>query len=173
MALYAFLGFSVLTDSTEGAQRLTSTENTRAAVFAVAISDWMSSPIFGTMPFGFESGVESVLLRALASMGVIGGLVVLVPTIAILLTLPRALWTGRVRPELRALSDFYVGSGAFVLVTFLFEGYLFGVLTFVVMFVYVMLSVGSFLDDVYRSERSYEDVDGSVGPEPSVGLPVA
>jgi hypothetical protein len=173
LALFAFIGFSVLTDSTEGAQRLTSTENTRAAVFAVAISDWMSSPIFGTMPFGFESGVESVLLRALASMGVIGGLVVLVPTIAILLTLPRALWTGRVRPELRALSDFYVGSGAFVLVTFLFEGYLFGVLTFVVMFVYVMLSVGSFLDDVYRSERSYEDVDGSVGPEPSVGLPAA
>jgi hypothetical protein len=173
VTLFAFIGFSILTDDSTGAQRLVSAENTRAEVFAIAISDWMSSPIFGTMPFGQQSGVESVPLRALASMGVIGGVMVLIPIAAILATVPRALWVGRVRPEVRALSDFYVGSVSCMLVTFLFEGYLFGVLTFVVMFVYVMLSVGCFLDDVYRSERSYEDADGSAGPEPSVGLPGA
>jgi hypothetical protein len=168
LSTFALIGFSVLTDDATAAERLTSTENTRAAVFAQAISDWMSSPIFGIMPFGKQSGVESVPLRTLASMGILGGIVVLVPIAAILTTVPRALWIARARPDLRALSDFYVGSVSCIMVTFLFEGYLFGVLTFVVMFIYIILSLGQFLDHAYRAERS--SIDEEAASE-SQGLP--
>jgi hypothetical protein len=54
------------------------------------------------------------------------------------------------------------------MVTFLFEGYLFGVLTFVVMFIYIILSLGQFLDHAYRAERS--SIDEEAASE-SQGLP--
>jgi hypothetical protein len=101
-------------------------------------------------------------------MGILGGIVVLVPIAAILTTVPRALWIARARPDLRALSDFYVGSVSCIMVTFLFEGYLFGVLTFVVMFIYIILSLGQFLDHAYRAERS--SIDEEAASE-SQGLP--
>lgn len=171
LAAVAAVGFAFLSDDTSAAERLVSTENTRTAVWALAVRDWMSSPIFGTMPFGRESGVESVPLRTLASMGVLGGLAILVPIVSILASLPRALWIGRVRPELRALSDFYLGSMACMLTAFVFEGYLFGVLTFFVMFIHMMLAVGHFLDDAYRSERAVAGADDFPNVDTTTGVP--
>jgi hypothetical protein len=165
------IGFSLVAEDTSAASRLLSTENTRAGVWGQAWSDWVSSPIFGVMPLGEESGVESVPLRALASMGILGGILFLIPVLSILASLPRALWVGRARPELRALSDLYVGAMSCMLTTFLFEGYLFGVLTFFVMFTYVMLSLGHFLDDAYRVERWGSAGTPTADEDTSLGLP--
>jgi hypothetical protein len=143
--------FSLFQDSSEGLERIvsSSTGDTRAAVFAGAIAAWMSSPIIGVMPFGYESGVESSYLRALASLGIVGFLVLLVPFLSMGASMFRVLWIGRARPEARRQCDLYFGViGSFVLMNFL-EGFAFGVLTFPMMSTYVMLALGGFLTEQY------------------------
>lgn len=142
---------SFFQDSSEGLERITSTStgDTRAAVFADAIADWMSSPIIGVMPFGYENGVESSYLRALASLGIIGGIALLVPFGAMAISMFRVLWIGRAHPETRKQSDLYFGViGSFVLMNLL-EGFAFGVLTFPMMSIYIMLALGGFIAEQY------------------------
>jgi hypothetical protein len=151
--LFLLVGFLVFEGSSQGIDRVldAGTGNTRAAVFANAVGDWMSSPLVGVMPFGYENGVESSYLRALASLGVLGGIAVLVPFAAMASSLARALWVGRLHPEARKLSDLYVGLiGSFVIIN-VFEGFAFGVLTFPMMSIYLVLSLGGFLFDHYAA----------------------
>jgi hypothetical protein len=145
------IALTVFQDSSEGLERIlsSSTGDTRAAVFSNALADWMSSPIIGVMPFGYENGVESSYLRALANLGIVGGIVLLVPFGAMGISMFRILWIGRSNPEPRRLCDLYFGMiGSFVIMNIL-EGFAFGVLTFPMMTIYVILALGGFLTERY------------------------
>lgn len=144
---------SFFRDSSEGLERIlsSSTGDTRAAVFAGALADWMSSPIIGVMPFGYENGVESSYLRALASLGIVGAIAMSVPFGAMALSMFRTLWIGRNNPEPRRLCDLYFAMiGSFVIMNVL-EGFAFGVLTFPMMTLYVTLALGGFLAERYSA----------------------
>jgi hypothetical protein len=141
------IGLSLFSDSADGIERVIGGEagNTRTQVFENALSDWASSPILGVMPFGFESGVESSYLRALASLGLVGLLLLLVPFTSMLASMPRALWIGRVDSDVRGLADLYFAyTGSWLAMNF-FEGFAFGVLSFPMMALYTMLALGGFL----------------------------
>jgi hypothetical protein len=160
---FLFVGFLLFEGSSEGFGRIidTGTGNTRAAVFANAVADWMSSPLIGVMPFGYENGVESSYLRALASLGILGVIAILIPFAAMAASLPKALWVGRLHPEARRLSDLYVGViGSFVIIN-VFEGFAFGVLTFPMMAIYLVLAAGGFLFDRYPSSVTIGEIGDS------------
>jgi O-antigen ligase len=139
----AVMGF--FEESTEQISRLTSGQNTRAAVWANSLDAFMASPIFGTMPLGYESGSESSYISALANMGLIGGLALLIPFGSMALGAMRALRLRVLRPDLGAQCDLYVGLAAAMVVINGFEAFAFGVLTLPVMVMYSMFALDGFL----------------------------
>jgi hypothetical protein len=141
------VAMSLFEESTETIQRLTSGENTRAAVWAWSLGEFAGSPIFGTMPLGYESGSESSYVSALANMGIIGGLALLVPFGSMALGALRALRLRAMRPDLGAQCDLYVGMVGALLVINAFEAFAFGVLSLPVMIMYSMFALDGFLSE--------------------------
>jgi hypothetical protein len=139
------VAMSFFVESTDTVERLTSGTNTRAAVWQVSLSEFMGSPIFGTMPLGYESGSESSYISALANMGLIGILALMVPFGSMALGALRALRLRAMRPDLGAQCDFYVGMVAALLVINAFEAFAFGVLTLPVMIMYSVFALDGFL----------------------------
>ena len=142
VVLVAVTFFEARTDTIE---RLTSGENTRAAVWANSLSAFAGSPIFGTMPLGYESGSESTYISALANMGLIGAVALAVPFGSMVLGAFRALRLRAMRPDLGAQCDFYVGMVAALLVINAFEAFAFGILTLPVMIMYSVFALDGFL----------------------------
>jgi O-antigen ligase len=132
-------------ESTDTIQRLTSGENTRAAVWAGSLSAFAGSPIFGTMPLGYESGSESTYISALANMGLVGAIALAVPFGSMVLGSFRALRLRAMRPDLGAQCDFYIGMVAALLVINAFEAFAFGILTLPVMIMYSVFALDGFL----------------------------
>ena len=132
-------------ESTDTIQRLTSGENTRAAVWAGSLSAFAGSPIFGTMLLGYESGSESTYISALANMGLVGAIALAVPFGSMVLGSFRALRLRAMRPDLGAQCDFYVGMVAALLVINAFEAFAFGILTLPVMIMYSVFALDGFL----------------------------
>lgn len=142
--------------------RFNAAGDTRAAGWTNALYVFSLSPVFGEFPFlqpGDEpNGIESTWLRALANMGVIGGLAVAVPFIIMVANCVRALRLGAVSVEYRKLSDFYLGSVAAILIFNTLDGYAFGYLTFPVMFMYLTFMLGGFLAEA-AGEPSFDRAD--------------
>lgn len=154
LALLGVLGGMVLLvamsffeESTENIARLTSGANTRAAVWANSLEAFEGSPIFGTMPLGYESGSESSYISVLANMGIIGACAMLVPFGSMVLGAFRALRLRAMRPDLGAQCDCYVGIVAALLVMNAFEAFAFGVLSLPVMIMYSMFALDGFLSE--------------------------
>lgn len=139
------VAMSFFEESTDTIQRLTSGENTRAAVWAYSLGEFAGSPVFGTMPLGYESGSESSYISALANLGIIGGIALLVPFGSMVLGALRALRLKAMRPDLGAQCDFYVGMVAALLVVNAFEAFAFGVLSLPVMIMYSVFALDGFL----------------------------
>ena len=139
------VAMSFFVESTDTIERLTSGTNTRAAVWQNSLREFMGSPIFGTMPLGYESGSESSYISALANMGLIGMIALMVPFGSMALGALRALRLRAMRPDLGAQCDFYVGMVAALLVINAFEAFAFGVLTLPVMIMYSVYALDGFL----------------------------
>jgi hypothetical protein len=136
-------------DTGNAVERLVSTENTREAVWALALEDFYRSPIFGQFPF-LRAGdrlneVESSFLRALANMGIIGGLMLALPFAKGILDGLRAYRVYTARPDLQRLTDLYIGSMAMLIVQNTFDGYVFGYLSLPAMYLYLHFTLGNFL----------------------------
>lgn len=141
----AMVALTYFEESTQTIDRLTSGANTRAAVWAYSLEEFAGSPIFGTMPLGYESGSESSYVSVLANMGIIGALVLVIPFGSMAFGAVRALRLRAMRPDLGAQCDFYIGMAAALLVINAFEAFAFGVLSLPVMVMYSMFALDAFL----------------------------
>jgi hypothetical protein len=150
-------------------ERLSVGGDTRSAFWLDAIGRFLGSPIFGELMFlrpgDYPSGVESTLFRALANMGLIGGIALLLPVAAAAGYALKGVFLARDRPEFRRLVDFYLGACAVILVLNLFDGYAFGFLTFPVLFMYVLFTLGAFLAEQAEASPAYQvDDEGLLIP---------
>jgi hypothetical protein len=154
-------------DQSTGGTRLLEAADTRTAVWALALREFYDSPIIGNLPvYGEErasSGVESSMLRALASMGIIGGVLLLVPAVLSIRDAIRSLRAARVRP---GLPDFHLALTGTLLLVNIYEGVAFGVLSFPVMLAYLCFAIGS-----YVQAESEEDVQLATLAETSDDVP--
>lgn len=130
-------------------ERLASGSDTRTAIWLGALERFLNSPIFGELMFlrpgDSPSGVESTIFRTLANMGVIGGIALLCPVFSAAGYAIRSIGLARERPEYARLVDFLLGALTVILILNLFDGYAFGFLTFPVLFMYVIFTLGAFL----------------------------
>jgi hypothetical protein len=147
-------------DSTANLSRYVEGGDTRTAVFEQAIDDFLEAPILGQLPFsrdGAISGVESTWLRALAALGIVGGLLVVLPFGSMLL---KAVEARRLDPgsgPTHDLTDFYLGATTALMVTNTFEGMAFGVLTLPVLFLYTVFTLAAYLCDGSRRGSGDEE----------------
>ena len=157
-----FLFASGYLEETEGAvSRMIDAENTRAAVWATALGEFLSSPVFGTLPFeGDLSGTESSLLRALAATGLIGGALIALPFLAMIFNCVRANWLGATDSRYRRICDYCIASSLAILVFNTLDGYAFGLLTFPVVFMYTTFTLGDFLAAESHAPLMQEMTDG-------------
>ena len=144
-------------------ERLQTGENTREAGWAASWAIFRSSPVFGEFPY-LEKGqspdfIESTFLRTLSNMGLVGGVVLAVPVLLALRDALIAWQLSRREQSYRRVVDFYLGSCAALLVLNVFDGYGFGFLTFPVLFMYLIFSLGGFLVERAKSERAEWDTD--------------
>lgn len=171
VALIAYSAVSLFFESpTEAvAERLASGSDTRTAIWLDALGRFLGSPIFGELMFlrpgDSPSGVESTVFRALANMGLIGGIALMFPAFAAAGYAIRSVGLARERPEYARLADFLLGALTVILILNLFDGYAFGFLTFPVLFMYVIFALGAFLaEQAEMVPGAVVDDEGSLVP---------
>jgi hypothetical protein len=141
---------NLFAESTWGTDRFLSGTDTRTGVWLQAIDGFLRSPVIGELATLGDDGVshvESSYLRALTTMGIVGGGLLLVVVAAMLLGAYRAWRIGRARPDLSPLADLIIASTAFTLVSNAFEGFMFGLLTFFVVFTYALFAMTAYVID--------------------------
>ncbi len=168
LAVVAMIAYFVVTlffeDPTAAVtERLAYGQDTRTGIWMSAFSRFLDSPIFGELMFlrpgDYPSGVESTVFRTLANMGILGGIALLLPVAAAVGYALKGTSLARERPEYRRLVDFYLGACAVILILNLFDGYAFGFLTFPVLFMYVVLTMGAFLAEQSEARPAYQGND--------------
>jgi hypothetical protein len=146
LAILALAASSLFGEASTGAGRLLEAADTRTAVWKAALQEFYASPIVGNLPVSGEergsSGVESSILRALASMGIIGGILLLIPGAMMIRDAIRSLWAARQRP---GLPDYHFALSGVLVLANLYEGIAFGVLSLPVMFIYMCFAVGNYV----------------------------
>ncbi len=139
---------TVFSDSSENIERFVYGKNTREAVWSIAWSEFLDSPIIGQLPryqTGEPNGVESSYLRTLALMGVLGGCILAVPVVSMVVNMLTAILVRQQRPEVGPVADLVVASLGSILITNALEGFFFGLLTFQVIFIYIVLALAAFV----------------------------
>jgi hypothetical protein len=164
VALVFAIASEYVAETGDAVSRMAEAPNTRAEVWRRAFGLFQDSPVIGNLPFGGDPdalGVESTFLRTLATLGLIGGLIVVMPFGAMLLNCVRANWLAKADANYRRLADLYIGSSMAVLVFNILDGYAFGLLTFPVVFMYMNFSLGDFLASEARvaAEGQYLEPD--------------
>jgi hypothetical protein len=133
------------------AERITYGEDTRTAGWLRDLENFYDSPIFGQFPFLEQgedaSGIESVFIRTLSNMGIVGLLVLSPVLLSAAASCMGALQLMRASAAHADLCSLYLGSCAALLVFNTFDGYAFGLVTFPVITIYVVLTLGAFLDE--------------------------
>jgi hypothetical protein len=159
IAVFAMLGVAaivlvslVFSDVTAiAAERITYGEDTRTAGWLRDLENFYDSPIFGQFPFlkqgEVASGIESVFIRTLSSMGIVGFLVLSPVLLSVAASCVGALQLMRASAAHTDLCSLYLGSCAALLVFNTFDGYAFGLVTFPVITIYIVLTLGAFLDE--------------------------
>jgi hypothetical protein len=137
-------------------------KNTREAPWADAWSEFLRSPVFGQLP-GFQggqpNGVESSYLRALALMGVIGGVMMAAIVACTVGTMIQLLRVQEGGPSSRAIRDMAFASLGVMLVSNTFEGFFFGLLTFPVMLIYFSFAVANFALDHEQTPETDDETE--------------
>jgi hypothetical protein len=150
---------TTFTESTWGTNRFLSGADTRTGVWLRALDGFARSPVVGELPTMGEEGmseVESSYLRALHTMGLIGGALILSVVIAMVVSAWKVWIIGRRRPEYSPLADLEIAATAFTVLSNAAEGFLFGILTFFSVFTYAIFAVTAFVVD---GEQAAEDAD--------------
>jgi len=158
-----FVGFLALFgDSLEGVSRFVEGENTRREVWLKLIADFQSSPAFGIMNRTTEeiSASESSYLTTLSLMGITGAVPLLMLVLATAWQFAALFWvrrSGRVEPT---QADFVLGQLVILAIGTVFEGFLLGILSFAVVWVYAVLGFTAALLAVARSAPDQEVDEG-------------
>ncbi len=139
----------VFAESSYLVERFRYGDDTRSAVWLSAIDDFARSPVLGMIisDRGSESMnvVESGYLRALALLGIPGGVAVLLLMSTFVGVAWRSLRTARLFPEVGPLSNTICAAACFIILVSFFEGFIFGLITIFTAFAY---SVGSLVASV-------------------------
>lgn len=150
---------SMFAESTWGADRFLTGADTRTAVWLRALDGFSRSPVVGELPTMGEEGmseVESSYLRALHTMGLIGGTLMFCVIVVMAASALRVWVIGRRRPEYSPMADLVISATAFTVLSNAAEGFLFGILTFFSVFTYAIFAVTAFVVD---GEQAAEDAD--------------
>jgi hypothetical protein len=119
-------------------------DDTRSVVWMRAIDEFLLHPLFGSIISGGEEEplnvVESGYLRALALLGMLGGLAVLVLISTFVFTAISSLLSAKFNSNASAMANTIAAGAAFIFVVSFFEGFIFGLITIFTAFVY---SIGS------------------------------
>jgi hypothetical protein len=167
VSFYAVSYFA--TDTGAAVDRLISTENTRETVWSSAFEDFFRSPVLGQFPF-LRGGdrlneVESSFLRALANMGILGGVVLALPFAKGVSDAVRVYRYYGASPGLRHLIDLYIGSMAMLIVQNTFDGYVFGYLSLPAIYLYLHFTLGHFLASAVSQPEDVWQLDESSNTE--------
>jgi hypothetical protein len=134
-------------ESTSPLARFQDAGNTRLGVWTWAFENFAESPIFGVLPLGTDSAVESSYISALANTGLLG-LGILLVAMAGLVGQCVSAWRLRaIQPEFAPLCDYFIGTTAALVVVNAFEGFATGILTFPLMAMYLHFAVGTFISE--------------------------
>lgn len=173
IAVFAILGLAaiamvslVFSDVTAIAtERITYGEDTRTAGWLRDLENFYDSPIFGQFPFLEQgesaSGIESVFIRTLSNMGIIGLLVLSPVLLSVGASCAGAVQLMRASAAHADLCSLYLGGCAALLVFNTFDGYAFGLVTLPVTSMFVFFTLGAFLDE--ERERLVGDDLSSLG----------
>lgn len=144
---YGLMQMTLFEGSQGAAERLLNTTNTRAEPWRVLIDDFLSNPALGkTLTSG--STRESSILGTASNLGVVG-LAILGGFFFYLAKLCLQLvQVSKRMPEHAQLANAIVGGFAAMGVAWVFDGYLYGVATIHVFFLYLYLAIGACLVEV-------------------------
>lgn len=164
---------SLFSESTFGTDRFLYGSDTRTAVWLGALDEFVKSPLIGGIPVSGDDGMnysESTYLRTLAMLGVVGGLQLLLVVVLMIGTAWRAWQIGRYRSDLAPIADVVVASTAFTLVVNIFEGFMFGILTYFIIHMYATFAMAIYVADAGESSERIDPLaaemkvtDGSAG----------
>ncbi|MBI1304442.1 MAG: hypothetical protein GC172_11755 [Phycisphaera sp.] len=149
-------------DSLVGVSRFVEGENTRRDIWLKLIADFQSAPFFGVMNQSSEEigASESTYLTTLSLMGISGAIPLsffVLATTWQFIGMLRARRSGRVEPT---QVDFAMGQFVILAIGTVFEGFLLGILSFAVVWVYFVLSFSTALVDDGRVLTERDSFDG-------------
>lgn len=141
----------IVGEGSEAFERLTSTDNTRADVWATGLEEFARNPIFGTFGIGTSLDlkvVESTPIQTLQLMGVVGFAFLLPVYVLILASLWRVQRARRMSPGLAQLCDYVSALWVMLMIMSVFEAVFLGIVTFFnLTFYYVAILTSRVLHD--------------------------
>ena len=163
MGFFLILALLVFPDSYEKISRFTSGLDTRSAVWDTKLQEFYSSPIFGSIGKVAEqtNASESSYLSTAGLMGISGLIPLAIALIAFIITLYKCFinrFSGIFRSE---TVDLVVAGVFMILVASIFEGFLLGILSFSVLFIFILFTIAACIndsgnivsvDELYKSE---------------------
>jgi hypothetical protein len=149
-----FVAWSVLDLSGAQAERLLSLQNTRGGIATQLLSEFTSSPAFGTM--GTTVGVrENSYLSVLALSGLFGGIPFFLAIGLLVWSVARLQRSRKVLGEHAIYADMLTAGFASILVGALGEGFLLGLLTAMIVGIYSYFSLmGLLFDTIVDPEQA-------------------
>lgn len=141
-------------ESTAQLARFQEAGNTRQDVWAWALENYAQSPIFGVLPLGLDSAVESSYIAALANTGLLGLLLLLLPFVGLVAHCIAAKRLKASHPEYGSICDYFIGTSAAIIVVNAFEGYATGIVTLPLMLMYLHFAIGSFIAETEQAEAA-------------------
>lgn len=144
--IFLLFAMSLFEDSTQGIERLVSTQNTRSGQWGVLIEEFARSPLVGSVTQ--ESGVlENSYLSTAARTGLIGLAVLLAVMTLVVTSVVRLNLRREEFGEHRLLVDLITAGFVSLGVGACFEGFLLGTLTNQIFVIYIYLAILAFMLD--------------------------
>jgi len=141
---YALMQMAVFEGSHGAAQRLLSTSNTRAEPWSALINDFISNPAFGKKLTG-GSTKESSILGTASNLGIVGLAILSVFLLHVGKLSFQLIRISRRMPDHANLASAIAGGFAAMVISWILDGYLYGVTTLHVFFLYFYLAIGACL----------------------------
>ena len=164
---FLILALLAFPDSYEKISRFTSGIDTRSAVWDNKLQEFYSSPIFGSIGKTFveqTNASESSYLSTAGLMGISGLIPLAITLISFLITL-YVCFINRNSTHFKSETIDLIISGVFmILISSIFEGFLLGILSFSVLFIFILLTIATcindsnniFIDELYNSDSYLE-----------------
>ena len=147
---FLVLALLVFPDSYEKISRFTSGIDTRSAVWDTKLQEFYSSPIFGSIGKTVveqTNASESSYLSTAGLMGISGLIPLAIALISFLITLYTC-FINRYSQHFKSETTDLIISGVFmILVSSIFEGFLLGILSFSVLFIFILLTMAKCIND--------------------------